>query len=58
MSSPQSRRASVVSSPVIEEITTTLYVDSAQLKVLSQETTVHSTDGNDSRETVPQGCKR
>ena len=45
MSSPQSRTASVVTDPlVIEEIKTTLYVDSARLNVLSQETKIHPTD--------------
>jgi hypothetical protein len=45
MSSPQSRTASVRADPsVIEEIKTTLYVDSARLKVLSQETKIHPTD--------------
>jgi len=45
MSSPQSRIASVVTDPlVIEEIKTTLYVDSARLKVLSQETRLHPTE--------------
>ena len=44
MSSPQSRTASVITDPlVIEEIKTTLYVDSARLKVLSQETRRHAT---------------
>lgn len=45
MSSPQSRIASVRADPsVIEEIKTTMYVDSARLKVLSQETRIHPTD--------------
>ncbi len=45
MSSPQSRTASVPADPpAIEEIKTTLYVDSARLKVLSQETKIHPTD--------------
>ena len=45
MSSPQSRTASVQADPsTIEEIKTTLYVDSARLKVLSQETKIHPTD--------------
>jgi hypothetical protein len=45
MSSPQPRTAPVVTDPsVIEEIKTTLYVDSARLKVLSQETKIHPTD--------------
>jgi hypothetical protein len=45
MSSPQSRPAPVRADPrEIEEIKTTLYVDSARLKVLSQETKIHPTD--------------
>jgi len=54
MSSPQSRTGSVVTDPlVIEEITTTLYVDSATLKVLSQETTLHPADGDNAAHQVP-----
>ena len=45
MSSSQSRTASVLADPsAIEEIKTTLYVDSARLKVLSQETKIHPSD--------------
>jgi len=45
MSSPQSRTASVRADPsAVEEIKTTLYVDSARLKVLSQETRIHPAD--------------
>lgn len=45
MSSSQSRTASVITDPsVIEEIKTTLYVDSARLKVLSQESRIHVAD--------------
>jgi hypothetical protein len=52
MSSPQSRAASVrVETPAIEEIKTTLYVDSARLKVLSQETKVHA--GSDDEPAEP-----
>ena len=48
MASPQSRTASAIADPsVIEEIRTTLYVDSARLKVLSQEKTVHAADNDD-----------
>jgi hypothetical protein len=45
MPSPQSRTASIISDlPIVEEIKTTLYVDSARLKVLSQETKIHPAD--------------
>jgi hypothetical protein len=55
MPSPQFN-ASVITDPfVIEEIRTTLYVDSARLKVLSQETTVHPADNDNLAETLPQG---
>lgn len=55
MPSPQFN-ASVITDPfVIEEIKTTLYVDSARLKVLSQETTVHHADIEDSARKSPQG---
>ncbi len=48
--------ASIITDPfVIEDIRTTLYVDSARLKVLSQETTVHPADNDDAEETPPQG---
>lgn len=55
MSSTQSRTASVITDPlVIEEIKTTLYVDSARLKVLSQETTVHAAeDDGDAPQPAP-----
>lgn len=54
MSSPQSRTASVITDPlVIEEIKTTLYVDSATLKVLSQETTLHPADSDNAAQQVP-----
>ena len=42
MSSPQSRTpAGQTGSPAVEEIKTTLYVDSARLKVVSKETKIH-----------------
>jgi hypothetical protein len=42
MSSPQSQGlSSQADSPAVEEIKTTLYVDSARLKVVSQETKIH-----------------
>ena len=45
MSSPQPHTASnLADSLAVEEITTTLYVESATLKVLSQETTLHPAD--------------
>lgn len=51
MSSPQPRTASELpDSLTIEEITTTLYVDSATLKVLSQETTLHHADDDATRQ--------
>ena len=55
MPSPYSH-ASVVTDPsTIEEIKTMLYVDSARLKVLSQETTLHAADTDESIEQAPQG---
>jgi hypothetical protein len=54
MSSPQSRAAPVsLDSPAVEEIKTTLYVDSARLKVLSQETKVHATGDQEPAEPPP-----
>jgi len=55
MSSPQSRAASVPADPpAIEEIKTTLYVDSARLKVLSQETKIHPTDDSQPPSALPE----
>jgi hypothetical protein len=55
MSSPQSN-ASVVTDPsTVEEIKTTIYVDSARLKVLSQETKLHPADDDAPMEQAPQG---
>lgn len=55
MPSPQFN-ASVITDPlVIEEIRTTLYVDSARLKVLSQETTIHPADNDDATGKSAQG---
>lgn len=56
MPSSQSRTESDSTDPsAIEEIKTTLYVDSARLKVLSQETKVHVADDDDLAEPLPQG---
>lgn len=56
MSSSQSRTESDGTDPsAIEEIKTTLYVDSARLKVLSRETKVHVADDDDLVERLPQG---
>lgn len=47
MSSAQPRTAPAITDPlVVEEIKTTLYVESATLKVLSQETTLHPADND------------
>lgn len=55
MSLPQSH-ASVTTDPsIVEEIKTTFYVDSARLKVLSQETKLHIADNDDLAENLPQG---
>ncbi len=47
MPAPQSDAASSNADPsIVEEIKTTLYVDSARLKVLSQETRLHVADND------------
>ena len=54
MSSPESRTASVITDPlVVQEIKTTLYVDSATLKVLSQETMLHPADSDYAAQQLP-----
>jgi hypothetical protein len=58
MPSSQSHASAVMDSPMIEEIKTTLYVDSARLKVLSQETTLHAADTDKPVEQATQGCRR
>lgn len=54
MSSPQSHASAIADPSVIEEIKTTLFVDSARLKVLSQETRLHAADNDDAGQSLPQ----
>jgi hypothetical protein len=55
MPSPQPHASDDADASTIEEIKTTLYVDSARLKVLSQETKVHTADDDDTQLSVLPG---